>query len=600
MTHKLTTFSRPSRALSSQELEQSLGQAKVQNVSLWDFLVVQRRVPEDALADALSRHLNLPWVRLHAIELDRGAVEALSGALARKHTCVPVRFAGKRLVLAMANPSDRKAIADVEFASSRRVEPVVACRTEILTSIERYYPLAAQTAGARTVDGALDFVSGDRDILDLEQPAAETATEASATVDLFNQIVVEAINLRASDIHIEPDAGQMRVRLRIDGLLREHMELPRWMRPALVSRVKVLAKLDIAQQRVPQDGRIKVKTRNNRVMDLRVSTLPTHLGEKAVLRLLGSASAPTLSALGLSAEELAILEEAVSQPQGLILVTGPTGTGKSTTLYSLLTHRNSSDINTVTIEDPIEYQLPGANQVQVDVKAGVTFASCLRAILRQDPDVIMVGEIRDLETAEISLQAALTGHLVLSTLHTNGSAAAIERLIHLGLKPMMLAAATNLIVAQRLARRVCPACREPYAPSADALRKLHVAADSHEFYHGRGCPACAQTGYKGRVGIFEILKLTAPLKELVTRRATESQITSAARAAGVRMLMGDALEKLAQGVTTAEEIARVIGIDHGGSHTPRRPHRRSAKAPIAPEWIEPSAQEALASRPIDG
>jgi type II secretory ATPase GspE/PulE/Tfp pilus assembly ATPase PilB-like protein len=273
--------------------------------------------------------------------------------------------------------------------------------------------------------------------------------------------------------------------------------------------------------------------------------------------------------LGLSADEMTLLDDALNQPQGLILVTGPTGAGKSTTLYSMLTRRQSAEVNIVTIEDPIEYQLAGASQVQVDDKVGVTFVSCLRAILRQDPDIIMVGEIRDLETAEIAFQAALTGHLVLSTLHTNGSVAAIERLLDLGVKPLMITAATNLIVAQRLARRICMNCREPYLPSPDALRKLHIAADSHEFLHGRGCTACAQTGYSGRVGIFEILRLTTRLKELLSLRATESKITSAASGAGTRFLLGDALDKMRQGLTTVEEILRVIRIDHADDSPPR-------------------------------
>jgi type II secretory ATPase GspE/PulE/Tfp pilus assembly ATPase PilB-like protein len=381
--------------------------------------------------------------------------------------------------------------------------------------------------------------------------------------------------VRASDIHIEPGPRDMRVRLRVDGVMRDHLQLPRWMSTTLLSRVKILAKLDIAQQRLPQDGRIKVETRDRRI-DLRVSTLPTRFGEKAVLRLLGSGSIPTLSALGLSAVEMAMFDEALSQPQGLILVTGPTGSGKSTTLYSMLTHRQSSEVNVITIEDPIEYEVVGATQVQVDVKAGLTFASCLRAILRQDPDVLLVGEIRDLETAEIAFQAALTGHLVFSTLHTNGSVAAIERLVDLGVKPLLLTTATNLIIAQRLARRICMKCREPYVPSAGTLRRLRLDAEDHEFQHGRGCAACGQTGYSGRVGIFEMLRVTPRLKDLVTRRATESEIRSAATGAGTRFLLEDALCKMHQGLTTVEEILRIIRIEDADDDGP--PNRLAPQA----------------------
>jgi type II secretory ATPase GspE/PulE/Tfp pilus assembly ATPase PilB-like protein len=381
-------------------------------------------------------------------------------------------------------------------------------------------------------------------------------------VQLCGQILLDAIELHSSDIHIEPGPQEMRVRLRVDGVLCDHLQLPRWMSTALVSRIKILAKLDIARQRLPQDGRIKV-TSNGRSFDLRVSTLPTHFGEKIVLRLLGSTSTPALDALGLSTGELALLDGALSQPQGLILVTGPTGAGKSTTLYSMLMRRHSAEVNIVTVEDPIEYRVAGANQVQVDARAGLTFASCLRAILRQDPDIIMVGEIRDAETAEVAFQAALTGHLVFSTLHTNSSVATIGRLLDLGVRPLLVTSGTNLIVAQRLARRICMNCREPYAPPVETLRKLGVRRDSHEFVHGRGCAACKQTGYAGRIGIFEILTLTPRLQNLISRRATESAIKRVAAGAGTRFLLDDALNKVGQGLTTPEEVLRVIRIEPG-------------------------------------
>ena len=565
VSRALESVRRHSAALTPQELELCLKQANARNVPLWDILVLERQVPEDALAEGFSNWLNVPRVRLDSIQIDAAAVKTVSDRLARKHTCLPLHFIGKNLVLAMANPLDHQAIQDVQFASSRQVQPVIASRTDILIGIEEHYSCGKPSGEVqKAVDG--DHVSVHADgpgVLDLDEtdPMRSPDIESSPTVALCSEIILGAVKLQASDIHIEPGPREVRVRLRVDGVLRDYLELPRWMGPALLSRIKILAKLDIGQQRLPQDGRIKVTT-NDRAMDLRVSTMPTHFGEKAALRLLGSTSAPTLRALGLSPDEMTLLDDALNQPQGLILVTGPTGAGKSTTLYSMLTRRQSTEVNVVTIEDPIEYELSGANQVQVDVKAGVTFASCLRAILRQDPDIIMVGEIRDLETAEIAFQAALTGHLVLSTLHTNGSVAAIERLLDLGVKPMMITAATNLVIAQRLARRICMNCREPYVPSTGVLRRLRIEADSQEFHHGRGCVACAQTGYSGRVGIFEILRLTTRLKELVSRRATESELKSAAIGAGARFLLSDALDKVRQGLTTAEEILRVIRIEH--------------------------------------
>jgi len=562
MRQQLEQTLQRSGALTSQELEVSLSQANAQKISLWNLLIEQRRLPEDTVAEAFSSWLSLPRVRLDSVVIEAAAVKAVAARLARKHVCVPVSVTGKNLVLAMANPLDRKAITDVEFASNREVQPVVASRAEILVAIDAHYG-AAVPADATGVDADVFSarVAGERDVLDLDLDLTGLqSAEVMPAVQLCSRLVLDAIEQRASDIHIEPGPQEMRVRLRIDGVLREHLRLPHWMCAALVSRVKVLAKLDIATQRVPQDGRIKARSRERR-LDLRVSTLPTQFGEKAVLRLLGSTSIPTLSALGLSAEEMALLDDGLSQPQGLILVTGPTGAGKSTTLYSMLTSRQSTDVNIVTIEDPIEYQVPGASQVQVDGKGGLTFASCLRAILRQDPDVILVGEIRDLETAEVAFRAALTGHLVFSTLHTNGSVAAIERLLDLGVKPLLITTATNLIVAQRLARRICMNCREPYVPSALALRKLHIRPGGHDFLHGRGCEACARTGYSGRVGIFEILRLTPKLKELVNARATESEMTEAAMAGGTRLLLDDALFKVRQGLTTVEEVLRVIRID---------------------------------------
>ena len=469
MRQQLEPTLRRSGALTTQELEISLGQATAQKISLWDLLIEQRRLPEDTVAEAFSSWLSLPRVRLDSVVIEAAAVKAVAARLARKHTCVPVRLKGKNLVLAMANPLDRKAIQDVEFASSREVRargrlPVPRSWSPS-TSTTEHRPQAKRRAVEAELFSARAGGRTRRPGSRSRSRPVSLSPDSMPAVQLCSRLVVDAIELRASDIHIEPGPQEMRVRLRIDGVLREHLRLPHWMCAALVSRVKVLAKLDIAKQRIPQDGRIKARSRDRR-LDLRVSTLPTQFGEKAVLRLLGSASTPTLSALGLSAEEMALLDDGLNQPQGLILVTGPTGAGKSTTLYSMLTSRQSTDVNIVTIEDPIEYQVPGASQVQVDGKGGLTFASCLRAILRQDPDVILVGEIRDLETAEVAFRAALTGHLVFSTLHTNGSVAAIERLLDLGVKPLLITTATNLIVAQRLARRICMNCREPYVPSA--------------------------------------------------------------------------------------------------------------------------------------
>ena len=558
MSQTLEMVLRQTATLDADELAVSLGRAKARNLPLWDFLVLERQIPEDVLADAFSKALRLPRVYLDEMCVEPPALGAVAGWLARKHTCLPIRFAGKRLVLAMANPLDSMAIQDVQFASSRDVQAVVASRTDILSGITRWYASTDRAVEKEdppvTPPEACVFTS------DAQPAEPAPSADASTAVEWCSQILLDAIDLGASDIHIEPGASETRVRLRIDGVLREHLNIPDWMRGVMLSRIKILAKLDIAEQRLPQDGRIQHEVRNQRI-DVRVSTLPTHFGEKAVLRLLRSTHTPTLSALGFSADELTVLDESLYQPQGLILVTGPTGAGKSTTLHSMLARRQSREINIVTIEDPIEYQLDGASQVQVNAKAGLTFASCLRAVLRQDPDVIMVGEIRDRETAEIACHAALTGHLVLSTLHTNSSIGAITRLVELGVKPTMLSAATNLIMAQRLARRICLNCREPYTPAAEALRKLQLDADSWAFQHGRGCEACGYTGYSGRLGIVEILRLTPELKDIVSGRSTERKLKRFASSAGLRVLLEDALAKARAGLTTIEEIVRVIRIE---------------------------------------
>jgi type IV pilus assembly protein PilB len=543
-------------ALTLQDLEVSLVQATAKNLPLLDFLVRERNVPEGTLADTLSQALNLPRVDLETASVEGPALKAVTARLAAKHTCLPIRFSGKTLVLAMANPLDRAAIQDVEFASSRKVQPVIASRTEILNGIRQHYPTEASRASSAAA--ARDVLS----VFSTDGTDSTPSVESAPAVELCNQLVLDATSQGASDIHIEAAPREMRVRLRIDGVLRDHLVLPDWLRVPLLSRIKILAKLDIAEHRLPQDGRFQYTTSDGTIQ-LRVSTLPTHFGEKAVLRLLRSARTPTLDALGFSSDEMTVLEEALHQPQGLILVTGPTGAGKSTTLYSMLTRRQSSEINVVTIEDPIEYQLPGANQVQVNLKAGVTFPSSLRAILRQDPDVIMVGEIRDSETAEIVFHAAQTGHLVLSTLHTNSALAAIERLLNLDVKPVTINAATNLVIAQRLARRVCTRCHETYLPSPEVLQRLQLDAGDWEFRRGRGCDACGQTGYSGRVGLYEIQRLTPKLKDLVSRHATERALQRASAAAGARFLLDDGLAKVREGLTTVEELLRVIRIEYG-------------------------------------
>ncbi len=452
----------------------------------------------------------------------------------------------------MVNPTDLSALHDLEFSTGLAIQPVVATHSEIVDALGRFYSPDQWMQGflknVSTVE-ELEIVGGGEEI-DEERSGLEATAPA---VKVVNLVLQQGIKMAASDIHIEPEFNELKVRARQAGLLREILRAPKWLHEPLVSRLKILAKLDISERRRPQDGRIKVAFQGQSV-DLRISTLPTHFGEKIVLRILGSAErVPSTESLGLSPADLDHFRKAADQPQGLILVTGPTGSGKTTTLYA-------------TVEDPIEFQLPGINQVQVNTKAGLTFASSLRAILRQDPDVILVGEIRDEETAEIAFHAGMTGHLVFSTLHTNSTVATIARLLDLGLEPYLIASSVNLIIAQRLARSVCQACKEPYDPPPHLLERVNLRPGEQVFYHGRGCDECEQSGYSGRIGLYEVLRFTPKLKRLISQKASEGEMLKAALAGGTRLLLDAALEHVRAGRITVEEVLRIIQIQEEDAH----------------------------------
>jgi type II secretory ATPase GspE/PulE/Tfp pilus assembly ATPase PilB-like protein/ActR/RegA family two-component response regulator len=547
--------------LTPEELERAQDHARQRKVSLWEIVTHDLQTPEETLAEAFANLLRLPRVRLASASLDSKTVRIIKESLARRHACLPLMVEGKTLVLAMANALDYSAIQDVEFASGLRVRPVVATWTEIMDAIEQHYATAGRLQNfLANVAEPTDFqiAPQEREQADVKELDL-SETEAPPVVKMCNLMINDAIKSQASDIHVEPELNFVKVRMRVDGVLREYIQVPKWLHTPVVSRLKVLANLDIAERRVPQDGRIKAHSLGH-VVDLRLSTLPTHFGEKVVMRLLGSSTIPELGKLGLPGPQYTILEQALNQPQGLILVTGPTGSGKSTTLYSMLLQRRSPDVNITTVEDPIEYQVPGINQVQVNIKAGLTFASCLRSLLRQDPDVILVGEIRDLETAEIAFQAAMTGHLVMSTLHTNSSLATISRLLDLGVDPFLITDAASLVIAQRLMRRICPKCKEAYTPSSNLLEKLRLAQPDIVFYHGRGCTACGGSGCSGRLGVYELLRITPTLRELIHRKASEAEMRKAAGLAGTRFLLEDAMEKVRHGLTTLEEVLRVVQL----------------------------------------
>jgi type IV pilus assembly protein PilB len=524
---------------------------------------------EELHARQLADQFRIPHIKLAAITIDPDAIAVVSEKMVRQHCCIGIRKeaedspgrskARPNLVLAMVDPGDMSAIQNIEFSTGCKVKPVVATKSEIEDAIERNY------APERLLGDILKNVSSHEDLKLIQDDSGTIDSDPSKlqapAVKLVNLILQHGIKHGASDIHVEPTLHDLQVRIRVSAIMREFTSFPKWLQNPLISRIKIMAKLDIAERRRPQDGRIKVML-EDRDVDLRVSILPTQFGEKVVLRILGSGQrVPATSSLGFKAEDLAVLKKAAEQPQGMILVTGPTGSGKTTTLYSIINEKKDPSINIVTIEDPIEIQLPGINQVQVNIKSGMTFAASMRSLLRQDPDVILLGEIRDSETQEIAFQSALTGHLVLSTLHTNSTAGTITRLLDMGVEPYVISDSIHLIVAQRLLRTICQLCKESYVPPRHLLEELSLVGDGFQFFRGRGCAECSQTGYAGRIGIYELLRFTPTIREMVARRASEPDIRRAAAAtSGTSSLLEEALAKVREGVTTVEEVLRVLEL----------------------------------------
>ena len=576
MSRQLASILEKAGVLDAQEIAAALAKAQQSKRPLWEIVLADGKVSEETLAEVLSQQLCLPYVKLAETTIDPEVVRTISEQLARKYTCLPLtkeedegdattRRVKRRptLVVAMADPTDLMAIQDMEFFTACTIKPVVATRMEVQDGINHAYaPNAWMDEFLQNVGPVEDMrivgLEGGED--DVERVDSKAESAKGPAVKMLNLLIRYGIKCQASDIHIEPTLHDVQVRVRVEGLLREYMRMPKWIQDPLVSRMKILAKLDITVRRTPQDGRIKVAY-SDREIDLRVSTLPTHFGEKIVLRILGSGQrVPSTASLGIKNSDLDILKTAVDQPQGLILVTGPTGSGKTTTLYSILAEKKKPEINIITVEDPIEIQLAGINQVQVNTKAGMTFAASLRSILRQDPDVILVGEIRDLETAEIAFHAAMTGHLVLSTLHTNSTVATVARLLDLGVEPFMIGTSINMIVAQRLVRKICENCKELYHPDPKQLERLQLAGTDFKYYHGKGCEACGKTGYSGRVGVYEFLRMTPRMKELVNQKATEGELRTAMAFDGSKLLLDEALQKVREGISTVEEVLRVIQL----------------------------------------
>ena len=515
----------------------------------------------EGIARTLAARHGMPLADLLATKVDEEAAKLIQLHVLERVCAIPYALVDDTLKVAIADPGNINAIDELRLATRHQIELAVASRDDIVVEIRRLVR-ASEAFGARAAvdEGLIGEEEEEADDLEIDDGISE-----APLVRLVNSVIFQAAEDGASDIHFEPQEDSLVVRYRVDGVLQEVQRIPKRMAAGVTTRLKVLAKLDIAERRKPQDGRISLNAAAaGRMLDIRVATLPTVEGESLVMRLLDkSKKPPTLQEIGLSDEMRVTLEEIVNRPTGALLVTGPTGSGKSTTLYASLNMINRPEINIITVEDPVEYRLAGVNQVQINVRAGLTFAAALRSILRSDPDVVMVGEIRDGETAKISIEAALTGHFVLSTLHTNDAPGAITRLNEMGVEPFLVGSAVTGVLAQRLARKLCSHCCEMYQPDTEELLRARVspdvmaAADGMAFYRKRGCPRCNQTGYKGRIGIFQLLAMSEQLESLAVQKASREEIERAAMSEGMRTLWDDGVRKVAAGLTSIEELARV-------------------------------------------
>ncbi len=521
-------------------------------------------INEEDLTSFLARQYGVPAINLSEFEISPEVIQLIPPELAKRHQLIPVNRAGATLIVAMADPSNIYAIDDLKFRTGLNIDVVVASEVSIDEAFQRYYEKqVSYTDVLGDIDPDSIEIGGDEE--DLNVVDLEKASGEAPVVKLCNVILLNAIKKRASDIHIEPYEKNFRVRYRIDGVLYEEQPLPLKLKNAVTSRIKIMSNLDISERRLPQDGRIKLKLGKDKEMDFRVSVLPTLFGEKIVMRLLDKTNLQLdMTKLGFEEQQLADFMKAIHQPYGMVLVTGPTGSGKTTSLYSALQELNKPTRNISTAEDPVEYNLMGINQVQMHEGVGLNFATALRSFLRQDPNIIMVGEIRDFETAEIAVKAALTGHLVLSTLHTNDAPSTISRLLNMGVEPFLVTASVNLILAQRLARRICGECKQPVESNVKALTDLGVKLDvaqKLQLFKGAGCRNCSNTGYKGRIAIYEVMPFFDPLKELVLQGASTAEVKAEMIRQGVKTLRYSGITKLIEGVTTVEEVLRVSVAD---------------------------------------
>jgi type IV pilus assembly protein PilB len=569
------------KRISPDQLQEALNYQKVNGGKLGFNLVKMGFVKDEEITALLSKQYGVPSINLTQFEIDPAVIKLIPAETAQKYQIIPLSRAGATLTIAMTDPTNVFAMDDIKFMTGYNVEPVVASETAVSDSITRYYSLgktpangAAGSAGPSALEMAaksMEEMTADTDddvevLQDMEEISAESLEKQSGeapVIKLVNVVLMSAIQKGASDIHIEPYEKEFRVRYRVDGILYNIMTPPMKMRDAITSRIKIMAKLDIAEKRLPQDGRIKIRFSDNgqsKDIDFRVSCLPTLFGEKIVMRLLDKDKLMLdMTKLGFETDSLTKFEVAIQKPWGMVLVTGPTGSGKTNTLYSSIAKINTPETNIMTAEDPVEFNLPGINQVQVRENIGLNFAAALRSFLRQDPNIILVGEIRDFETAEIAVKASLTGHMVLSTLHTNDAPSTISRLMNMGIEPFLVASSVNLICAQRLVRRLCANCKVQHAQPPQSLIDVgFTSEDAHSVvpYEPKGCEKCNNTGYKGRVGLYEVMEITDELRELVLVGASGLELRRKAIEEGMLTLRMSGLRKVKEGLTTIEEVAR--------------------------------------------
>jgi type IV pilus assembly protein PilB len=563
------------RAITAEELAAAVAEQRRTGQLLGTTLVGMGLLTEQVLMNHLQAQLGLPLVDLGQIVVDEQALGLIKEELARKYVALPLEVERRTLVIALADPLNVAALEDLRFHSGMYIKPVLALPSAIAEAVERYYHIdtsmneVLQNIIQNEHEVVVSAVTEEEHAQAIDDLMREA--EGRPIVRLTNYLLHRAVEERASDVHIEPQDRDLMVRFRVDGLLHEIQRLPKWTQSAIVSRIKVLASLDIAEKRQPQDGRLMVEIRGRR-LDMRVSTLPTTHGEKLVIRVVDqNRLTMQLGELGLLSPELGQIKRYLERPQGILLTTGPTGSGKSTLLYAALRYLKHETKNIVTVEDPVEYQISGINQVQVDERGKKTFPNALRAILRQDPDVIMIGEVRDKETAQIAFRASVTGHLVLSSVHTNDAAGAVTRLVDLGLEPFMVASSLIGVASMRLVRTLCPHCREIYEVNASTLNRFGTrepAEGTVQLSRGRGCARCHETGYSGRTGIFEVLEVNDTIRSLITQNAADSTIRQAAVESGMRSIGEDGLQKVLSGQTTLEEVTRVVYLAENGKLCP--------------------------------